>query len=536
NSSSDPLNPGHNTDACDISGTNTLVQFNDVSVGDDNFTCAGSSSDIVISNNVYGEGHGTSIGSYTYPSVSNYLVIDCTYSNTQTGAHIKTDRDRGGFVHNIRYLNLTMTNALHPIEIYCEYTNKTIPSLDSVTPAAAAALAPALVTAETPHYRDLLISNLTAYAQSGRAAGLIWGLPESSISNVTLVDVHLFGSKTFGIYDAKNVAIIDCTHSVPAGVSQYSFFDVEVTFSNSVASPSIVTIDGATTNGFANSFTFYNSLMTLQNTNAIALNSSVTLGASTFIVSNNLAMTSSNAFNFYLGTNSATVQVMGNLLLGGTNHIYAAGGFTNGTYTLFTYTGKLSGGLPNLATAPAGYLYAYDTNAAGQVKLVVSQAPLAPMTLSATGSNLAINLQWPAGTSASGYWLLRSLNNGGPYGFLAALATTNYSDAITNPGTTYYYVVQATNTAALSSYSVQAAAAAMPSLVPPNLVASPSGRSLQFSWPFDHTGWRLEVETNSLAAGIGTNWVPVTGSGSTNEITVPIDPANPATFYRLIYP
>jgi polygalacturonase len=405
NSSSDPTNPGHNTDACDITGTNTLVQFNNVSVGDDNFTCAGPSSNILITNNVYGEGHGTSIGSYTSPSVSNYTVVNCTYSNTQAGAHIKTDRDRGGFVHNISYLNLTMTNALHPIQLYCQYTNKTLPSLDSITPAVAAAFPAAPVTATTPHYRDILISNFTGYAQSGRAAGLIWGLPESSVSNVTLVNVNLSGSKTFGIYDAKNVRIVDSIHRVPSGVSQYSFFDADVTFSNSAPSSNVVTLDGATTNSIANSFSFYNALMTLKSTNAIALNSSVTLGASTFIISNNLAMTPSNSFNFVLGSNAATVVVKGNLSLDGTNNIFAGGGFTNGTYTLFTYTGTLSGALPSLGSTPTDYGYSFNTNTIGQVNLIVEQNPptitrIAPANatvIAGNGTNITINADgWPA--------------------------------------------------------------------------------------------------------------------------------------------
>jgi pectin methylesterase-like acyl-CoA thioesterase len=536
NTSSDPVNPGHNTDACDITGTNTLVQFNDVSVGDDNFTCASPSSDILISNNVYGEGHGTSIGSYTYPSVSNYMVIDCTYSNTQTGAHIKTDRDRGGFVHNIRYCNLTMTNALHPIQIYCAYTNKTIPSLDSITPGVAAAFPAAAVTATTPHYRDLLISNLTAYAQSGRAAGLIWGLPESSISNVTLVNVHLTGSKTFGIYDVKNMQIIDSSHLVPAGVSQYSFFDAAVVFSNSVPATNVVTLDGATANGVANAFAFYNSLMALQNTNAIGLGSSVALDASTLIVSNHLALTPSNRFDFYLGTNASMVMVKGNLRLGGTNNIYAGGGFTSGAYTLFTYAGTLGGNLPALGTAPAGYSYAFDTNTVGQVNLIVAQSPPAPANLTATTANLAINLQWPAAAGATGYALWRSLGNGGPYDLIAGVGLTNYTDAITNPGTTYYYVVQATNLAGISGYSVQAAAVAEPSLVSPSLRVRPAGGSLQFSWPLDHVGWQLEVQTNDLGVGLGTNWTPVSESNTTNQIAVPIAPATPSTFFRLKYP
>jgi polygalacturonase len=41
NPSTDPVLPSHNTDACDVSGTNILIQDCDVSVGDDNFTCGG---------------------------------------------------------------------------------------------------------------------------------------------------------------------------------------------------------------------------------------------------------------------------------------------------------------------------------------------------------------------------------------------------------------------------------------------------------------------------------------------------------------
>ena len=96
NPSSDPVTPGHNTDACDVSGTNILVQFNNISVGDDNYTCGGKTSGVLISNNVYGNGHGVSIGSYTSPSVSNLTVMYCTFTNTDAGLRIKTDRDRGG--------------------------------------------------------------------------------------------------------------------------------------------------------------------------------------------------------------------------------------------------------------------------------------------------------------------------------------------------------------------------------------------------------------------------------------------------------
>ena len=47
-----------------------------------------------------------------------------------------------------------------------------------------------------------------------------------------------------------------------------------------------------------------------------------------------------------------------------------AGGFGVGAYTLFTYTGTLSG-TPNLNPTPAGYNSSLNTNLYGQVRLAV---------------------------------------------------------------------------------------------------------------------------------------------------------------------
>jgi len=35
---------------------------------------------------------------------------------------------------------------------------------------------------------------------------------------------------------------------------------------------------------------------------------------------------------------------------------------------------------------------------------------------------------------------------------------------------------------------------------------------------------------------MGTNWVDVAGSTTTNQIIIPMDPANGSVFFRLIYP
>ena len=70
---------------------------------------------------------------------------------------------------------------------------------------------------------------------------------------------------------------------------------------------------------------------------------------------------------------------------------------------------------------------------------------------------------------------------------------------------------------------------------PTNIVASVTGNSLILSWPSDHKGWTLQVQTNMLSAGLGTNWADVPGSTSANAITNTINPTSGAVFYRLKY-
>jgi hypothetical protein len=59
--------------------------------------------------------------------------------------------------------------------------------------------------------------------------------------------------------------------------------------------------------------------------------------------------------------------------------------------------------------------------------------------------------------------------------------------------------------------------------------------TLYLTWPADHTGWQLQAQTNSVSVGISTNWVNVSGSTTTNQVVVPINPANGTVFYRITY-
>jgi hypothetical protein len=72
--------------------------------------------------------------------------------------------------------------------------------------------------------------------------------------------------------------------------------------------------------------------------------------------------------------------------------------------------------------------------------------------------------------------------------------------------------------------------------LPPNLTAAVSGGQMMLSWPANYTGWQLQAQTNTLGVGLGANWSTVAGSAAVNQLAVPIDPANPAVFFRLINP
>lgn len=72
---------------------------------------------------------------------------------------------------------------------------------------------------------------------------------------------------------------------------------------------------------------------------------------------------------------------------------------------------------------------------------------------------------------------------------------------------------------------------------PTNILFSVSGgNQLTLRWPADHTGWELEIQTNSVSIGISNNWVAYPASTNVDSISIPINLSNGTVFYRLVYP
>jgi hypothetical protein len=69
---------------------------------------------------------------------------------------------------------------------------------------------------------------------------------------------------------------------------------------------------------------------------------------------------------------------------------------------------------------------------------------------------------------------------------------------------------------------------------PGSILFSAMGNQLTLDWP-TNLGWTLQVQTNSLGAGLSTNWVDVPGSTTITNVVVPISSTNGSVFYRLRY-
>lgn len=142
--------------------------------------------------------------------------------------------------------------------------------------------------------------------------------------------------------------------------------------------------------------------------------------------------------------------------------------------------------------------------------------PLAPSGLIATAaSQTQLNLAWSSVSGATGYQLLRSSSWSGTYAQIATPTTNSYSDTGLTAGTSYYYMVRATNSGT-SGNSVVAAGSTLPypPSAPSSLAATGSNSVVALLWTAG-TGARSYNVKRSLTSGTGYTTVAsgVIGTG-----------------------
>jgi hypothetical protein len=217
----------------------------------------------------------------------------------------------------------------------------------------------------------------------------------------------------------------------------------------------------------------------------------------------------------------------------------------SGAVTLFTITTQPPSGVltsVNIANATAFRYVRYlsPNNSWGNVAEVEfwgssAVTPPAPTGLAAIAGDGSVALSWSAAATAANYFVKRSTTSGSGYVNIATNASLAFTNTGLNNGTLYYFVVSALNASGEGVNSSEVSARPT-SFAPVTLAASTLPGAIQLNWPLDHTGWQLQSQTNSLATGLGTNWVNISSSAQTNQITMPVNPANGAVFFRLVRP
>jgi polygalacturonase len=130
-----------NTDGIDPgSSRNVTIAHCFIYTGDDNVAVksskSGPSSNISVLHNHFYTGHGMSIGSGTDGGVDHMLVDDLTIDGADNGIRIKSDRSRGGPVHDLLYRNVCIRNTTNPLvftTLYTTFSGNLLPVYRDIT-------------------------------------------------------------------------------------------------------------------------------------------------------------------------------------------------------------------------------------------------------------------------------------------------------------------------------------------------------------------------------------------------------------------
>ncbi|HWX21681.1 MAG TPA: DUF5010 domain-containing protein [Candidatus Binatia bacterium] len=132
-------------------------------------------------------------------------------------------------------------------------------------------------------------------------------------------------------------------------------------------------------------------------------------------------------------------------------------------------------------------------------------APTTPTGLAALAGYAQVTLSWSTSLNATSYNVNRSTTSGGPYSVIASgVTSTGYTNTGLANGTTYYYVVSATNALGQSGNSAEVSATPNPvpvPNVPTGLTALAGAGQVALSWSASSNAASYNVKRSTTSGG-----------------------------------
>jgi uncharacterized repeat protein (TIGR01451 family) len=213
--------------------------------------------------------------------------------------------------------------------------------------------------------------------------------------------------------------------------------------------------------------------------------------------------------------------------------IYIDGGTTPTVFNVTAGTGDdesqnyLALGLNNSTS-----LGAFDTDFYAYKPGIFAPLPLTPPgipgNVTVANGDMQVTLSWTAAALASGYNIKRSSVSGGSYTIVGTSAGTTFTDTGLVNGTSYYYVITATNTAGESANSTEVVG--IPNPIVTGLTATGGTNQITLGWDAYPNAASYTVRRSSASGGPFSD--VATGLTSTSYIDTSVQSGR--TYYYVV--
>jgi rhamnogalacturonan endolyase len=208
---------------------------------------------------------------------------------------------------------------------------------------------------------------------------------------------------------------------------------------------------------------------------------------------------------------------------------------SGGPYTYIASITPLTYTVTGLGDNTAYYFVISSVNEGGasgySTEVSATTAPAAPTNVTAIPGNTQATLTWSAAANATGYLIQRGTASGGSYTEVGSTAGLTFDDTGLTNGSTYYYVINSTNSNGTSVDSSQVSATPSASLpAAPALTAGGGNQEVTLDWTSVAGATGYTILTGTQSGGPYSTLATVTGTTYTETGL-----RNGGSFYYVAY-